>query len=294
MGIAIKLSGQDFTDSVLGRVTFKKSSAEVAADYVAAYSTAIGTTAYNSALLTMFTALVANGLDEKMFAIYPMLGNSLNSLKVNALSPGENDLSLFANASAGANKLVFVNTIGIGDKQSAVVRLGDDTDDNYSWLTVFKRDWNINSSTLFYFNSPVVASISAKVNTANDGGQAVIVSNYRASDYTKVISADTATIWTLMGVNSQALAEGTINGTDYSVASDNVIAERWPRPNTFLGGDFYAGASTAEGETISSNANIWNGESYFHAIGNLTKAENAQLKQIVAAFLSEVKEITIQ
>ena len=294
MGIAIKLSGQDFTDSVLGHVTFKKSSAEAAADYVAAYSTAIGTTAYNSVLLTMFTALVANGLDEKMFAIYPMLGSSLNALKVNALSPGENDLSLFANASAGDNKLVFINTIGIGDKQSAIVRLGDDTDEHYSWLSVFKRDWNTNQSALFAFRAPNRDSVNASVRTALTSGRSISICNYRGSDSAQMSVSDAGAIYAFDGAVSQALAEGTMNGTEYSITSDTVSEGVWSRPNTFLGGDFYLAASTTEGETISSNSNIWNGESYFHVIGNLTKAENAQLKQIVAAFLSEVKEITIQ
>ena len=294
MGIAIKLNNQDFTGSPLGSVTFKKSSEEKAADYVSAYSTAIGTTAYNSALLTMFTSLVANGLDEKLFVLYPMLGANLNALKVNALKPNTNDLSLFANASAGENKIVFANTIGIGDKQSQVVNLGNDSDKNYSYVTVFKRGWNINTSELFYFRSSNFASVGSKVSTANSGGRIISISNYRASDYYSLRVSDTDAIYTVVSNNGQALNEGYINGNAFTITSANTDADAWPRPNTFLGANFYGTSSTAEGETISSSANIWNGESYFHAVGNLTKEENATFKQIVATFMSDVKSITIQ
>lgn len=80
-GIALIIPNADYSDSPLGKVTFKKTVAEM----VNEYATKIGTDEYNTHLSSMLFALADLGVINDI-DVYPMLGDSFSKLKVNLLS----------------------------------------------------------------------------------------------------------------------------------------------------------------------------------------------------------------
>lgn len=288
-GIAFKLSNQDFTDSPLGSVTFRQSDAEIAADYVAAYSEAIGTTSYNSALTTMMTAIVANGLDTKISALYPMLGDTLAKQSVNLIDPTLYPVSYGANASVVNNTLTFVNTIGVGECAVPEIPLTN----GYSCFICCARNSSVNVNTSYvlghYRSGPTGTGRRVSLHTTYGTGVPFAYQYVTGTEISATIASTSPNIiYFRVDKTTSQIKYNSDAVQDLSFSSETIFV-----PNTLLGQDWTSVTSTTEGGTISANNGLFDGYVYFYAIGDLTMAENAILKTAAATFLSDVKSITI-
>lgn len=287
-GIAIIIDGNVGT-SPLGRVTFVESNRKKAARYVDSYCNAIGSREKENELLQMFITIIENGLDEKLIALYPMLGDTVNTQKINAMSVGENDLFLGANASVEDEVLTFSNTIGIGDVSENIVSLSETS--NFSMVTVAQRIAGNNASTLFDFYSELNTGGSIYGRTQlSDGSMSFYIRNKNAEgDYTHILNELTEIICIEMVQNGNDQT-GHINGVAYTSSTSAISIATI---NNVLGMSALRVKDTVAGATISQNMYLWNGTAYFHAIGNLSSEENLLLKEIVATFLYDAKGIVV-
>ena len=113
MGNVIIVKGADYSASGLGKVTILPNDKEIIQQAVAAYYAAAGNVGNAGAINKMVTALVVNGLWNKVKVLYPILGTTLASQAVDL--KGAQDLVPFVNATAGTDNIIFDNKIGIGD-----------------------------------------------------------------------------------------------------------------------------------------------------------------------------------
>lgn len=104
-GIAIIIPGADFSRSPFGKVTLTPTLDEEVAAIVSRYTTAIGSSTYTQELKTLVKSLISAGAWEGL-DIYPMLGTSLETAKVN-LNPTNGLLK--ANLLFGDNALSFTD-----------------------------------------------------------------------------------------------------------------------------------------------------------------------------------------
>lgn len=289
-GIAIKLNTAMSGESVLGNVTFKESDEHKIRRYVSDYCEAIGDSTYESELLTMFTSMVENGLDTKLLVLYPLLGNTLDKAKVNALNPGVNDARFGGNASINNGELYFSSDIGSGPLDETIV-LSETP--SFSMLTVARKVANgINANRVYQCHPAIAdAGMNAYLGTNGDGGAHIAI--YNNSNSVKAeVSGNGTTPFYLYFVQNGRNQQGVLNGTSY----DNtcIIDQDLSLPNTILGGNIILSNTSTPGEQLTEhNNNLWNGYIYFHAIGNLSLAESATLKGIVSTFLSDVRNIEI-
>lgn len=161
-GIALIIPGADYSQSSLGKVTFKKTSYEEAEEIVTAYEAIIGTSSYHSALSAFVKGCIDNDVWDGMLGFYPMIGDTLQKLSANLKNDGI-PISLLENASAGSNYIRFVNTIAVTTPTVCEdSRLYDETEQdyifgNYAEKFIFARTKpltnTINTAPLFYYTT---------------------------------------------------------------------------------------------------------------------------------------------
>lgn len=297
MGVAIILNNQDFSGSSLGTVTLKESSEDKAKKMADAYCTAIGDSTHYDSVKNLMLGIISYGLVDKISGLYPMLGTTKQSLIVNAVTPGTNDLTILANSTAGTNEIEFSRTIGIGDHTpSETIAV-----DTYASCLLYYKSKASTGGVQYNNIKDMVTQIYTRclklgqmlqspnfLPTATVGGTAITPS--------EVVSIMNPTrIGASVKKSDGSYHFGfNANVVEGALSSDTKDRVSGLSLNTILGGDWNDAASTPEGETISANASLANGYAYLYAIGDLSAQELGTLGTLCDAFLSEVKEITIQ
>lgn len=280
MGIAIKLQTKDFSSENLGTVTFAEDYETTAMNKATAYCTAIGDTTYKTQLYQFFLELMYAGLWPKIYGLYPMLGDNLTKLALNAKDVSSRSLIPGANASAGDKYISYVNTVSTGTK--SYTPISDLT--AFSAYAYFTKTGSINGTKLLKFQN-------------SDG------------DLTKGISLGTyynsgLKVWFTIGtvdkfytITNNAVRRFAISYKDSYV---DVLGEQEthitntnlhnPLPNLDLGGLSVGGTA---GETIEASPNLFSGYVHFYCLGNMSVEELATFDNITADFMSSVKNITV-
>lgn len=284
MGIAIKLSTKDFSSENLGTVTFAVDYETTAMNKATAYCTAIGDTTYKTQLYQFFLELMYEGLWPKIYGLYPMLGDNLTKLSLNAKDVTTNSLITFANASAGDKCLSFVKTIGIGENDIASIDLFP-----FSNYLILQRttSTSANSRLLCYHNiSPSDAVGTLKLGTRVSGKAMFFYINYSPQvDFSNNSLNKQRLGFCATNNNMQGLENGTILE---SVPSKHINTVR---PNLAIGaGSFNVYTS---GETINENNSLFSGNVYFYYIGTMNMEELSTFDGITADFMSSVKNISV-
>lgn len=297
MGVAIILSNQDFSESPLGTVTLKESSEDKAKKMAEAYCTAIGDSTHFDSVKNLMLGIVSYGLVDKLSGLYPMLGTTKQSLIVNAVTPGTNDLTILANSTAGTNEIEFSRTIGVGDHTPSETIA---VDTYVSCLLYYKSKASTGAVQYNNIKDMVTQTYSRSLKLgqklqspnllplASVGG-----TNITPSEVVSIMNPTRigASVKKSDGSYHFGFNANVVEGTLSSDTKDLVSGLSL---NTILGGDWDAAVSTPEGETISNSQYLANGYAYLYAIGDLSGAELTTLGTLCDAFLSEVKEITIQ
>ena len=122
MGLAIVLNDGDYSGDGfnIGQVEFIDYN-EVAADIASTYCRAIDDNSVYSPTFQLVYTLIQNGLWEKMVAIYPLLGTTAETLKVNLISPGTFDLTWGDKISIADNGYALVSTSTTDTEASGIV-----------------------------------------------------------------------------------------------------------------------------------------------------------------------------
>lgn len=279
MGLAIVLTNKDFSEENLGQVTFALSNEEKANNIAAAYCAAIGDTTYKSDIYNMVLGLLDIGLWTKIYSMYPILGDSVPSLSKNLKDVEHDSIITYANASVGDKKLVFVNTIGVGETSANAL---EGFSGEFSYYAVFAHVADSNMSTTlqcFKNDTGGVAKIHKAGNSYYQqwGG----VNKNLSGQNNKTMRIAVSNVGT--GTTCNIVKDGVHFDSATSVNGANI------KPNLSLGVNAGETVGTS-GETIETNINLFKGDMYFYSIGKLSEAENIVFDGIVKTFLDSVKE----
>lgn len=280
MGIAIKLQTKDFSSENLGTVTFAEDYETTAMNKATAYCTAIGDTAYKTQLYQFFLDLMYAGLWPKIYGLYPMLGDNLTKLSLNAKDVTSRSIIPGANATAGDKYISYVNTVATGTK--AFTPISELT--AFSAYAYFTKFGSISGAVLLsFFNSDGDLTQRVGVGTYNSSGLKVRLTVANDNKY--------------YAITNNAVRRFAISYKDSYV---DVLGEQEthitnlglnnPLPNLELGG--YSVGETA-GETIEASTTLFNGYVHFYCLGNMSVEELATFDNITADFMSSVKNITV-
>lgn len=293
MGLVIKLNDQNFSGSSLGVITVLPSNRTRAAQITQAYCTAIGSTAYKSAINRLVYQLINSGIYDKMIGIYPILGNSISTLKVNLMSPGTKDIIVGANASAIENQFDFSRTIGTGNvgdpvnlttNNSFSVLLGSRTKSSTGGCC-YLNFWESGTSTKkFQMFTALESSVQKnKLGIGADFGSHVVTFDEANTDNKLWGCAVNVSAGKYLAINNGVYTNGDIYD---ATRLANVF------PNAILGQNQYTAKSTTAGATISANSALANGYVFFYAIGLLQGDENKILSDAANRFVADVKGIS--
>lgn len=276
MGIAIKLSTKDFSSENLGTVTFAEDFETTAMNKATAYCTAIGDTTYKTQLYQFFFELMYAGLWPKIYGLYPMLGDNLTKLALNAKDVSSRSLIPGANASAGDKYISYVNTVSTGTKSYTPISELT-TFSAYIYLT---KTGDINTSTILaFFNSGGDLTKDVSIGTYNDSGLKLKLRVGNAIRFYG-ITANSVRRFAISYKESYV----DVLGEEETHVTSSVVNN--PLPNLELGGD---SVGETAGETIVANTNLFNGYVHFYCLGNMSVEELATFDNIVNDFMSSVK-----
>ena len=260
----------------LGKVTFRKSIAEM----VANYCSAINDSSYSGELLEMFEQLQKNNILNKIYAIYPIMGNDIASLSLNAQNVDKRHLVTYANASAKENVLSFANNIGIGNVGANEC---NELAGEFSMYAAFKHiKKDINGATLQNFTSENNEGKASIIRQSQEllvlwGGQAVNL-NINTSTIGRVALSNVGESKT-----ASIVKDGVLLQTISSDLATGIV------PNLNIG---VSNTSVGEvGQQIEANSALFSGELYFYALGVMTADELVTFDTIVSQFLSKVKSL---
>lgn len=297
-GIAIVLNDVLPGESILGNVTLVESAARKIAHLTDNYCGALGTDAYRNEISTLFTSIVNDGLDSKLFGLYPILGDTLLKQKINAINPGTFDLNLGANASASEKGLLFSHDIAVGDMTQNTETAGDGS--SLSQLSVIYAD-NLSQNTSCVSKYVKIIENSnqsgIRLGTYPDGTRKYSVARRTTSLVNVYHSIETTPLCFIMrfdesGITVKFDSESPIT-SDFDFSSDTYRTYA----NNALGYEIDHSESTGtSGDPATSSdakSHLFGGHVYFHALGDLSLVELSTLKNAVSAFLASVKQIDI-
>lgn len=279
MGTAIIVKGADFSKNNIGTITFGSLSERI----VNKYNSAIGTNEYQGPLSQMVNSLIEESLWDKIVALYPILGDSLNAKCVNLASDGAYPMRLKENAANGDKLISFSNTIEVSaNDDSLPIYAGRAF--GYGFIVDYVRtEWGNNTSNLFSIGSGGLTT------SLKEGGRAIKIglANSRGVESTPASEKYPESRHLYSYVNeaaeSKLYVDGILNNTN-SATSQNSNA---PYSGYFGSTAVYNPTSTV-GSPISANQNIGSGEMRFFLYGAFTNDELVKATDIVQEFLTTV------
>ena len=275
-GIGLILPNADFSGSPLGRISIAESADDIAAEAVAAYAKAIGSSQYNSTLQPLVAELMNSGLWDKISAIYPMLGATLSAKKVNLKFPDTLALAFGANASSISNGVNFVDTIGVDAIQC------DEVSKKFSGYTSFFAAKQIKGT----YNGAILTSFkennSIRIGAASNSGLQFYMSRFGMLSFVSGAStnvrkltfhAEDTYIYNIAdGVKADNIA------TNNNASLDVVVP-------TFIGAD-YAKLPIAPG---SNSDLMFSGDVYCYAFGWMSEADSVKFDSLMNKFVADLK-----
>lgn len=274
-GIGFVIPNADFSNSPLGTVTIEFTNAEKAAKITEDYAEAIGTSAYNSAINSMVKDLLDYNLWEKTYALWPILGNNLNAMKVNIKNVTV-PMQLMTNASAGINCINFADTISVG---TPVI----ETDIKLEFAQAQQRSVVYRAIST---NKPTrLNSIIIVKRTTSASPDRTFSSRFQSSLALTANSLSARIAYTQDGNNANIYKDGSIV---------NSVSATWSASladmNTLFGGTGNP-TSGEEGTTIPASDELFNGNLYYCLFGHYTNEELIVVDNIMAAFENAVGKV---
>lgn len=298
-GIAIVLNDTFSGNSVLGNVTFIESVEHKIARLTNNYCEALGTDIYAEQIRALFTSIVSNGIDTKLYGLYPILGDTILKQKINAINPGVFDLNLGANASASEKGLLFSQGIAVGDMTQNTEKVGNGH--SLSQLSVIYADNLLQNGSCVSFYAKTIENVAQNgiwLGTQLAGTTRQYITFRRTNNLDRIYN-------TIGSSPSCFIIKFDRNGITTQFNSDEPITSAFDfsgdvyetYANNALGYNMTQSAATGtSGESATSSTermNLFGGHVYFHALGDLSLVELSTLKNAVSAFLASVKQIDI-
>ena len=287
MGTAIIIKNADFSNKNLGKVTVNVMPLEdkVVAAYLDKVSEAI---LYKDALTALVRQLIDNELWDKTLCLYPMMGNSLESMSVNLASDNKYPMIFKENAEVKNNRVYFSNKIEI----SAIPQLSQEnavlTQSANGSIGVFVRFYRdvTEANNLSVLTSYGTAGISTGLMTNPSTARGISMGflSSRSLSY-----GDGLEKRNYAYVNDGTLCKFYIDG---DVKMENSFAES--NASLFYSGIFGGKAgytpTNTPGNTIAANTNLASGELYTFVLGNFSNADMIKLNAILNTFIEAVEK----
>lgn len=298
-GMAIVLNDTILGDSVLGNVTFIESDERKITRLTNGYCEALGTDVYAEQIRVLFTSIVIEGIDTKLYGLYPILGDTIQKQKINAINPGIFDLNLGANASASEKGLSFSQDIAVGDMTQNTETSGDGN--SLSQLSVIYPDGLSQNSSCVSSYIKAISNLpqsGIKLGTGlNEGIRKYSVERRTGSldtIYSTIGSSPSCFImrFDINGITTQFNSDEPIttafdfSSETYKTYANNALGYKIDRSES-------TGTSGEPATTSTAKMMLFGGHVYFHALGDLSLVELNTLKNTVSTFLTSVKQIDI-